>query len=184
MKNYTYVSVTGEKTEVEVTDEMFEILKSEDRAEHANDVKETRRHYHWEAMDYEGKDWMDIENRARITAPERWKAEMILMIPEAIEKLPKVTGTCGNITAPISDKFNIETDGCTYMDILPNTFFDDDHYFDQPDTYSEEQKDPTMLNKGSVLVLNKNLKKGEIRTDDSERVPGVSDKRNDPAQQA
>ena len=42
----------------------------------------------------------------------------------------KVTGTCGNITAPISDKFNIETDGCTYMDILPNTFFDDDHYFD------------------------------------------------------
>ncbi|MBQ3847419.1 MAG: sigma-70 family RNA polymerase sigma factor [Clostridia bacterium] len=88
MKNYTYVSVTGEKTEVEVTDEMFEILKSEDRAEHANDVKETRRHYHWEAMDYEGKDWMDIENRARITDPERWKAEMILMIPEAIEKLP------------------------------------------------------------------------------------------------
>ena len=50
--------------------------------------------------------------------------------------------------------------------------------------YSEEQKDPTMLNKGSVLVLNKNLKKGEVRTDDSERVPGVSDKRNDPAQQA
>ena len=50
--------------------------------------------------------------------------------------------------------------------------------------YSEEQKDPTMLNKGSVLVLNKNLKKGEIRTDDSERVPGVPDKRNDPAQQA
>ena len=52
----------------------------------------------------------------------------------------KITGTCGNITAPISDKFNIETDGCTYMDILPNTFFDDDHYFDQPDTYTEEQK--------------------------------------------
>jgi len=52
----------------------------------------------------------------------------------------KVTGTCGNITSAISDKFNIETDGCTYMDILPNTFFDDDHYFDQPDTYTDEQK--------------------------------------------
>lgn len=50
--------------------------------------------------------------------------------------------------------------------------------------YSEEQKDPTMLNKGSVLVLNIKLKKGEIRTDDSERVPEVSDKRNDPSQQA
>ena len=52
----------------------------------------------------------------------------------------KIAGTCGNITSAISDKFQIETDGCTYMDILPNTFFDDDHYFDQPDTYSEEQK--------------------------------------------
>ena len=52
----------------------------------------------------------------------------------------KVTGTCGNITSAISDKFNIVTDGCTYMDILPNTFFDDDHYFDQPDTSTDEQK--------------------------------------------
>lgn len=51
-----------------------------------------------------------------------------------------VCGTCGNITSQISDKFQIEADGCTYMDILPNTFFDDDHYFDQPDTYTEEQK--------------------------------------------
>ena len=51
-----------------------------------------------------------------------------------------ITGVCGNITTDISDKFNIDTDGVTYMDILPNTFFDDDHYFDQPDNYSEEDK--------------------------------------------
>lgn len=51
-----------------------------------------------------------------------------------------VAGAGGNITTQISDKFQIETNGCTYMDILPNTFFDDDHYFDQADTYTEEQK--------------------------------------------
>ncbi len=51
-----------------------------------------------------------------------------------------IAGACGNITSDISDKFNIETDGVTYMDILPNTTFDDDHYFDQPDLYTEEQK--------------------------------------------
>lgn len=51
-----------------------------------------------------------------------------------------ITGVCGNITSEISDKFNIETDGVTYMDILPNTNFDDEHYFDQPDGYTEEQK--------------------------------------------
>ena len=51
-----------------------------------------------------------------------------------------ITGGCGNITSEISDKFNIETDGVTYMDILPNTFFDDEHYFEQPDSFTEEQK--------------------------------------------
>ena len=51
-----------------------------------------------------------------------------------------ITGVCGNITSEISDKFNIETDGVTYMDILPNTFFDDEHYFEQPDSFTEEQK--------------------------------------------
>ena len=51
-----------------------------------------------------------------------------------------ITGVCGNITSEISDKFNIETDGVTYMDILPNTFFDDDHYFEQQDSFTEEQK--------------------------------------------
>jgi len=60
-----------------------------------------------------------------------------------------VRGACGNITTQISDKFRIETNGCTYMDILPNTFFDDDHYFDQPDTYTEEQK-TTMANNISL----------------------------------
>ena len=51
-----------------------------------------------------------------------------------------ITGVCGNITTDISDKFNMETDGVVYMDILPNTFFEDEHYFDQPDKYSDEDK--------------------------------------------
>ena len=49
-------------------------------------------------------------------------------------------GVCGNITSPVSDKFQMETSGVTYMDILPNTFFDDDHYFDQQDPYTEDEK--------------------------------------------
>lgn len=51
-----------------------------------------------------------------------------------------IKGTCGNITTEVSDKFQIDTDGVTYMDVLPNTFFDDDHYFDQPDNYTDEEK--------------------------------------------
>lgn len=51
-----------------------------------------------------------------------------------------IVGVCGNITSPVSDKFNIDADGVTYMDVLSSTIFDDDHYFDQPDTYTDEQK--------------------------------------------
>ena len=51
-----------------------------------------------------------------------------------------IAGICGNITSPVSDKFQIETAGVTYMDVLPNTFFDDDHYFDQKDPYTEAEE--------------------------------------------
>lgn len=51
-----------------------------------------------------------------------------------------ITGVVGNLTSAVSDKFLIDTDGCTYMDVLQNTFFDDAHYFEQPDNYSEDDK--------------------------------------------
>lgn len=51
-----------------------------------------------------------------------------------------IHGAFGNITSPVSDKFQIEAGGCTFMDVLNTTNFDDDHYFDQPDKYSDEQK--------------------------------------------
>ncbi len=51
-----------------------------------------------------------------------------------------ITGVVGNITSAVSDKFLIDTDGVTYMDVLQNNFFEDSHYFDQPDNYSEDDK--------------------------------------------
>lgn len=51
-----------------------------------------------------------------------------------------ITGVVGNITSAVSDKFLMETDGCVYMDVLQNNFFEDAHYFDQPDNYSEDDK--------------------------------------------
>ena len=51
-----------------------------------------------------------------------------------------IRGAAGNISSAVSDKFLIDTDGCTYMDILQNNFFDDAHYFDQPDNYGEDDK--------------------------------------------
>ena len=51
-----------------------------------------------------------------------------------------VIGVVGNITSAVSDKFLIDTDGCVYMDVLQNSFFDDSHYFDQPDNYTEDDK--------------------------------------------
>jgi len=51
-----------------------------------------------------------------------------------------IAGAVGNLTSAVSDKFLIDTDGVTYMDVLQNNFFEDSHYFDQPDNYSEDDK--------------------------------------------
>ena len=51
-----------------------------------------------------------------------------------------IYGAFGNITSTIYDKFQLEANGCTFMDVLASTTFDDEHFFDQPDKYTEEQK--------------------------------------------
>jgi Uri superfamily endonuclease len=51
-----------------------------------------------------------------------------------------INGVGGNITSDVSLKFQIDTDSVTYMDVLPHSIFDDDHYFEQPDPYPESQK--------------------------------------------
>ena len=87
MKNYTYVSVTGEKTEIEVSEEIEEILKREDRAEQANDKKESRRHYHIEALDYEGSEISEKDIVTGNTGPEIWRRTMLERLPEALDVL-------------------------------------------------------------------------------------------------
>ena len=51
-----------------------------------------------------------------------------------------ITGVVGNLTTDVSDKFLIDTDGVVFMDVLHNSFFEDSHYFDQPDNYTDDEK--------------------------------------------
>ncbi len=51
-----YKFVTG-SVEIEVADNWGTLLLDLDREEYNNDHKETRRHYHLEACDYEGEDF-------------------------------------------------------------------------------------------------------------------------------
>ena len=46
-----------ETVEIEVTDDWGSILVDFDREEHNNDRRETRRHYHLDACEYEGADF-------------------------------------------------------------------------------------------------------------------------------
>ena len=50
-----------------------------------------------------------------------------------------IYGAFGNITTSVSDKFRMETDGIVYMDVLQSSLFDDEHYFESLDNYTEEQ---------------------------------------------
>ncbi len=53
---FTYKSVTGNIT-IDVGEEWVAILRECDREEYNNDHTETRRHYHFEALEYEGSDY-------------------------------------------------------------------------------------------------------------------------------
>ncbi len=52
----------------------------------------------------------------------------------------QIIGAAGNISSAVSDMFAMNTEGCVYMDVLQNNFFEDSHYFDQPDNYTEDDK--------------------------------------------
>ena len=53
---FTYKSVTGNIT-IDVGEEWVAILQDLDREEYNNDHTETRRHYHFEALEYEGSEY-------------------------------------------------------------------------------------------------------------------------------
>lgn len=53
----TYKFVTGEVTEVEVSEEIGAVIIDLDRQEYNNEHKETRRHYSLEGKVYEGMDY-------------------------------------------------------------------------------------------------------------------------------
>lgn len=53
---FTYKTATGNVT-IDVAEEWVAILKDCDRQEYNNDHTETRRHYHLEALEYEGADY-------------------------------------------------------------------------------------------------------------------------------
>ena len=51
-----------ETVEIEVSEEWGNILIDLDRQEYNNDHAETRRHYHFEACEYEGQDYADDDD--------------------------------------------------------------------------------------------------------------------------
>ena len=58
---FTYKTATGNIT-IDVEEEWVAILQDCDREEYNNDHAETRRHYHFEACEYEGQDYADDDD--------------------------------------------------------------------------------------------------------------------------
>ncbi len=57
-----------------------------------------------------------------------------------------VYGTAGNTTIDISDQFRITTNQSIILDVLPSSVLGEDHYFEQPDAYSVEEKQALACN--------------------------------------
>lgn len=51
-----------------------------------------------------------------------------------------LTAVVGNATPSVVDLVRISADKTTILDVISGVVFDDDHYFEHPDTYTMEQK--------------------------------------------
>jgi hypothetical protein len=51
-----------------------------------------------------------------------------------------IVGVAGNVTVDVSDRFHMETSSTNILDNLPHGLFDDNHYFEKADEYSEDEK--------------------------------------------
>lgn len=77
---FTYKSVTGNIT-IDVDESWVNILKDLDREEENNDHKERRRHYHFEACEYEGDDYgIDDEALEQLLETEAARQTVLPML--------------------------------------------------------------------------------------------------------
>jgi predicted phosphoribosyltransferase len=58
----------------------------------------------------------------------------------------QIIGVAGNTTIDVSDQFHMETTQTNILDILPHSLFDDNHYFEKLDEYTDEEKRALALN--------------------------------------
>lgn len=58
----------------------------------------------------------------------------------------KIYGTVGNATIDVSSQFHLETNESFVLDILPSSVMGEEHYFENKDAYSEEEKQSLALN--------------------------------------
>jgi hypothetical protein len=52
----------------------------------------------------------------------------------------QIIGVAGNTTIDVSDQFHMETAQVNILDILPHSLFEDDHYFEKKDGYTDDEK--------------------------------------------
>lgn len=90
-----------------------------------------------------------MNNRTVILAADILTSAVNLSVVKTLLKplTPKVVyGVGGNITAKVSDEFHLNAEKTDFMDVLPDILFDDDHYFDRKDGYTDAQKHALAVN--------------------------------------
>jgi predicted phosphoribosyltransferase len=69
---------------------------------------------------------------------------------KSVETL-SIVGIVGNITTDVADILTVSSQDSEFMDVLTN-MFDDDHYFEQPETYSIEERRQLAMNISNYWV--------------------------------
>ena len=127
-----------------ITENDYEYIKQEFMAQIEDQKREAMSRLNQAVNEYHGTtDPHILNNRTVILVGDVMMNSLELEVAKLLLKplTPhRVYGAVGNVTIDVSEQFRINTDESIILDVLPSSVMGEDHYFENQDIYSDEEK--------------------------------------------
>lgn len=134
----------------DITENEFEYIQQEFMAQIEDRKREAMSRLNQAMNEYHGTtDPHILNNRTVVLVGDVMMNSLELEIAKLVMKPltpAQVYGTVGNVTVDVSDRFHLDTNQSFVLDILPSSIMGEDHYFENQDAYSPEEKQALALN--------------------------------------
>lgn len=134
----------------DITNNEFDYIRQEFMAQIEDAKREAMSRLNQTMNEYHGTtDPHILNNRSVVLVGDVMMNSLELEIAKLILKplMPtQIYGTVGNVTVEVSDRFRLDTNQSVILDILPSSIMGEEHYFENQDAYSSEEKQSLIIN--------------------------------------